>query len=67
VKDKARKRMALAERALASLERFRAGLAEEGALPAGEAKTASAPGSLEESGSGGATIDRTLGTGLSGG
>jgi len=67
VRDKAQKRMALAERALASLERFRARLAKEGTLPAGEAKTASAPGSLEESGSGGATIDRTLGTGLSGG
>jgi methylenetetrahydrofolate--tRNA-(uracil-5-)-methyltransferase len=36
VRDKARKRMALAERALASLERFRGRLAEAGALPADE-------------------------------
>jgi methylenetetrahydrofolate--tRNA-(uracil-5-)-methyltransferase len=36
VRDKARKRLALAERALASLEAFRGRLAEAGALPAGE-------------------------------
>jgi len=62
VRDKARKRMALAERALASLERFQARLAEEAALPASEPDTASALASPDESRCGGTTIDRTLGT-----
>jgi methylenetetrahydrofolate--tRNA-(uracil-5-)-methyltransferase len=67
VKDKAKKRMALAERALASLERFRAELAPGDALPGTEPETGSASTSLEEPGSGDTTIARTLGNGLSGG
>ena len=68
VRDKAKKRMALAERALASLERFRAQLGE-GAGPAGEADTTGPSASRDEPGTGGATktMDRTLGNGLSGG
>ncbi len=67
VKDKAKKRMALAERALASLERFRAQLTPGDALPGTEPEAASGSASLEEPRPGGATNDRTLGTELSGG
>jgi len=44
VRDKAKKRLALAARALASLEAFRERLREEGALPAGGAERGARPG-----------------------
>ena len=67
VRDKAKRRMALAERALASLERFRVQLAPGEALPGTEPDTASASVNTEHARPGGATNDGTLGTGLSGG
>ena len=63
VRDKAKKRLALAARALSSLDGFRARLAAEGALPAG----ADASASVEDSRHEGTTIARTLGTELTGG
>jgi methylenetetrahydrofolate--tRNA-(uracil-5-)-methyltransferase len=63
VRDKAKKRLALAERALASLERFREGLAAESALPASD----NASDRPDDSPGEGTTIARTLGTELSGG
>ena len=62
VRDKAKKRLALAERALASLARFRGTLAAAGAMPASD-YTSSADDSQSE----GTTSARTLGTELSGG
>jgi methylenetetrahydrofolate--tRNA-(uracil-5-)-methyltransferase len=44
VRDKAKKRLALAERALASLERFRARLAEAAAQPGSETESPGRPG-----------------------
>jgi len=77
VKDKARKRMALAQRALASLEQFRAQLAAEIALPESEEGVASAAAGAElprnegtkpdHARSESATIARHPGTDLSGG
>jgi len=67
VRDKAKKRMALAERALASLERFRKRLADEGALPASEPDTARVTARAAERGSGDKTVEGTLGDGLAGG
>jgi methylenetetrahydrofolate--tRNA-(uracil-5-)-methyltransferase len=62
VRDKAKKRLALAERALASLARFQGELAAAGAQPT-SAKTSSGDDSQRE----GTTIARTFGTELSGG
>jgi methylenetetrahydrofolate--tRNA-(uracil-5-)-methyltransferase len=68
VKDKAKRRLALAERALASLERFRTQLAPGDAPPGTAPETASGSSpSREEPGTGGMEGNRTLGTGLTGG
>jgi methylenetetrahydrofolate--tRNA-(uracil-5-)-methyltransferase len=67
VRDKVQKRLALSQRALESLERFREQLAPGEARQWTAPDTGSASASLEEPRPGGATNDRTLGTELSGG